>query len=365
MISLNKPSTTGLDFVSLTRQHLAGDGPYTKACEEFLEGVLNAPAVLLTSSCTAALEMAALLLDIKPGDEVILPSFTFPSTANAFVLRGAAPVWCDIRPDTLNMDERLLPLLITERTKAIVPVHYAGVGCNLDSIPFYDIPIVEDNAHGLFGRYKGEWLGTIGAFACLSFHATKNYTCGEGGALIVNDPRYIERAIVIREKGTNRRQFIRGDVENYHWVDIGSSYLMSDMLAIMLYEQLRTWEKVQRSRWELHNYYEAGLAAWATQNNVVLPFIPPNCRSAYHLFYLILPTVKNRQKLEAHLAKNGIGSAAHFQPLHSSPMGSRWPADCPITEDIAGRLLRLPFYTDLCRGEQDKVIEVVNGFKCT
>jgi dTDP-4-amino-4,6-dideoxygalactose transaminase len=347
MIPLNAPHPTGA----------------IADCEHLLESILSAPKVLLTPSCTAALELAALLLDIRPGDEVILPSFTFPSTANAFVLRGATPVFCDIRRDTLNMDETLLPALITERTKAIVPVHYAGVSCEADKM-LYRSPMIEDNAHGLFGRYKGHWLGKLGSFACLSFHSTKNYTCGEGGALIINDDTYMEHAQTIQEKGTNRQQFIRGDVDRYQWVDIGSSYVIAEHLAGLLFEQLRDWQSVQYKRWNLHNTYFDSLATWAHDNGVRLPFIPAHCRSAYHLFYLILPSVKNRERLQAHLAKAGIQSAPHFQPLHSSPMGKQWPADCPVTEDIAGRLLRLPFYTDLSRHNQSEVIEAVREFKC-
>lgn len=365
MIPLHKPSLRGLDLTPLARDYLAGDGPGTKACEYFLENELQAAKVLLTPSCTAGLELAALLLDIKPGDEVIIPSFTFPSTANAFVLRGATPVFCDIRPDTLNMDEKLLPGLITERTKAIVPVHYAGVGCEMKNIMALSLKhgmrIIEDNAHGLFGRYGGDYLGVLSEFGCLSFHSTKNYTCGEGGALIINDPDYVDRAMIIREKGTNRQQFIRGNVDKYQWVDIGSSYLMSDILATMLYEQLVSWEDTQFKRFELHNLYIAGLASWATAQSVQLPTIPAHCRSAFHLFYIILPTIDNRVRLESYLAKHGIQSATHFQPLHSSVMGKRWPAECPVTEDIAGRLLRLPFYPGLA---VDEIIEVVRRFNC-
>lgn len=349
-------------MIPLTRSNYqAGDSQASRKCEAFLENVLGAAKVLLTPSCTAALELSALLLDIGPGDEVILPSFTFPSTANAFVLRGAVPVWCDIRPDTLNMDENLVPGLITRETRAIVPVHYAGVGCAM--LVTHNVAIVEDNAHGLFGKINGQWLGTIGNLGCLSFHATKNYSCGEGGALIINDPALIERAQVIREKGTNRQSFLAGKVDKYQWIDIGSSYLMADILAKVLYLQLTEWQEIQDKRIILHNNYYSQLSSWAARNGVRLPFIPAGCKSAYHLFYLIMPDVHTRQRLQNYLADYGMQSASHYQPLHSSPMGRRWSAKCPVTEDIAGRLLRLPFYNDLTLGDQDKIIETITRFE--
>jgi dTDP-4-amino-4,6-dideoxygalactose transaminase len=298
--------------------------------------------------------MAAILLDIRPGDEVIVPSFTFVSTVNAFVLRGAKPVFIDIRPDTLNMDENQLEGLITEKTKAIIPVHYAGVGCEMEIIMNiankYDIPVIEDNAHGLFGKYKDRYLGTFGTFATQSFHETKNYSCGEGGALLINDENYIERAEIIREKGTNRTKFFRGEIDKYTWVDIGSSFLPSDILAAFLFAQLEKRELIQAKRkkiWE--NYYEH-LDAWANKNDICLPTIPENCEHPYHMFYLLMPTHEKRTIFIQHLKKNGIMAVFHYLPLHLSQMGKKFGGkvgDCPVAENISDRLVRLPFYNDL------------------
>jgi dTDP-4-amino-4,6-dideoxygalactose transaminase len=308
--------------------------------------------------------MAALLLDIRLGDEVIVPSFTFVSTVNAFVLRGAQPIFIDIRPDTLNLDETQLERLITPRTKAIVPVHYGGVGCELDAImkiaERHDIAVVEDNAHGLFGKYKGKYLGTFGCLATQSFHETKNFTCGEGGALLINDLQYIERAEIIREKGTNRSRFFRGEVDKYTWVDIGSSYLPSDILAAFLYAQLEAREQIQVKRRRIWEYYYEHLQDWAWEHGVRLPIVPADCEQSYHLFYLLMPDLKARTRLISHLKERGILSVFHYLPLHLSPIGERFggkPGDCPVTEDISDRLVRLPFYNDLTREDQDKVIE--------
>jgi dTDP-4-amino-4,6-dideoxygalactose transaminase len=375
-IPFNRPTLVGkeLYYISQTilNGHSAGDGAYTKKCHAFLEQLLGARKVLLTTSCTHALEMSALLLDIQPGDEVIVPSFTFVSTINAFVLRGAQPVFIDIRPDTLNLDETQLERLITPRTRAILPVHYAGVGCEMDAIcriaAEHEIPIVEDNAHGLFGKYKGRYLGTFGAFATQSFHETKNVTCGEGGALIINDPRYIERAEILREKGTNRSRFFRGQVDKYTWVDIGSSYLPSDMLAAFLFAQLEAWQEIQTKRRAIWDYYNTHLDAWAEANRVRLPLIPDHCEQAYHMFYLLLPSLEYRQALIAHLKSLGILSVFHYLPLHLSDMGKRFggkPGDCPVTEDVSDRLLRLPFYNDLDEADQARVVEAIQAFQPT
>jgi dTDP-4-amino-4,6-dideoxygalactose transaminase len=372
-IPFNRPTIAGkeLYYISQTisQGHSAGDGAFTKRCHQILEAVLGAPKVLLTTSCTHALEMAALLLAIQPGDEVIIPAFTFVSTVNAFVLRGAVPRFIDIRPDTLNLDETRLEPLITARTRAIVPVHYAGVGCEMDIIctiaARHAIPIVEDNAHGLFGQYMGRNLGAIGALATQSFHETKNVTCGEGGALVINDPRYIERAEIIREKGTNRSRFFRGQVDKYTWVDIGSSYLPSDILAAFLYAQLEARDEIQARRRQIWEYYEQQLSDWASENNVRLPVIPPHCQQAYHMFYLLLPSLKARQALIRHLRDHGILSVFHYQPLHLSDMGRRFggqPRDCPVTEEVSDRLLRLPFYNDLSMADQAYVVEVIKNF---
>jgi dTDP-4-amino-4,6-dideoxygalactose transaminase len=367
-IPFNRPCLVGneLEYIADVIQtgHASGDGAYTKKCQLLLEQALGVPRVLLTTSCTHALEMAALLLDIRLGDEVIVPSFTFVSTVNAFVLRGAQPIFIDIRPDTLNLDETQLERLITPRTKAIVPVHYGGVGCELDAImkiaERHDIAVVEDNAHGLFGKYKGKYLGTFGCLATQSFHETKNFTCGEGGALLINDLQYIERAEIIREKGTNRSRFFRGEVDKYTWVDIGSSYLPSDILAAFLYAQLEAREQIQVKRRRIWEYYYEHLQDWAWEHGVRLPIVPADCEQSYHLFYLLMPDLKARTRLISHLKERGILSVFHYLPLHLSLIGERFggkPGDCPVTEDISDRLVRLPFYNDLTREDQDKVIE--------
>lgn len=354
---------------AITAGHISGDGTFTKKTHALLEGALGVPKALLTTSCTHALEMMAILLDIQPGDEVIIPDFTFVSTVNAFVLRGARPVFLDVRPDTLNLDESLLEAAITSRTRAIVVVHYAGVGCEMDSIlkiaNRHGIPVVEDNAHGLFGKYKGKFLGTFGAMASQSFHETKNFTCGEGGALLINDPRFIERAEIIREKGTNRSRFFRGQVDKYTWVDIGSSYLPSEILAAFLYGQLEQREKIQSHRRCVWETYHSGLEGWAASHDVRLPVIPEHCEQAYHMYYMLLPSLDARQKLIQHLKENGILSVFHYLPLHLSDMGQKFggkPGDCPVTEEISDQLVRLPFYNDLTLEEQQKVIDAILGF---
>jgi len=355
---------------ALQRGHISGDGHYTRLCSQLLEQVLGVRKVLLTTSGTHALEMAALLLDIQPSDEVIVPAFTFVSTVNAFVLRGARPIFCDIRRDTLNLDETRLENLINRRTRAIVPVHYAGVGCEMDPVMEiagrHGVPVVEDNAHGLFGKYRGRLLGTFGAMAAQSFHETKNLTCGEGGALVINDARYVERAEIIREKGTNRSRFFRGQVDKYGWVDIGSSYLPSDLLAAFLYAQLEQRETIQTRRREIWNRYAAALRPWAETHAVGLPFVPAYCEQAYHMFYLLLPSLDARQALIAHLKARSILAVFHYLPLHLSEMGRRWggkKGDCPVTEDISDRLLRLPFYNSLTPDDQERVIAAVLEFK--
>ncbi len=372
-IPFNKACFEGNEQVYMAQAvangHISGDGPYTKRAHTLLEEALAVRKALLTTSCTHALEMAALLLDIQPGDEVIVPSFTFVSTINAFVLRGAWPVFVDIRPDTLNLDERQLERLITPRTRAILPVHYAGVGCEMDAIIAianrHGIAVVEDNAHGLFGRYKGKYLGTFGSMATQSFHETKNFTCGEGGALLINDPRYVERAEIIREKGTNRSRFFRGQVDKYTWVDVGSSYLASDLLAAFLYAQLEARDKIQAKRQRVWERYNTHLMEWATEHNVRLPIIPPHCEQSYHMFYLLMPSLEARSALIALLKAHGILSVFHYLPLNTSDMGQRFdgkPGDCPVTEQVSDRLLRLPFYNDLTEQEQEHVIEVMRAF---
>lgn len=373
-IPFNRPCLAGNEYKyiaeAIANGHASGDGPFTRRCHDILELELGVPKVLLTTSCTHALEMAAILLDCAPGDEVIVPSFTFVSTANAFVLRGAQIVFSDIRRDTLNLDETQLEALITPRTKAIVPVHYAGVPCEMDAIcsiaKRHKLAIVEDNAHALFSRYKGKLTGTFGCLATQSFHETKNVTCGEGGALVVNDRDLLERALVIREKGTNRSQFFRGQVDKYTWVDIGSSYLPSDLLAAFLLAQLEGRHEIQQKRQRIWETYQEELQTWAEERNVRLPVLPPDCEQAFHMFYLIVPSFEYRQGLIAHLKQQGILSVFHYLPLNQSEMGRRWAAretPCPVTEDLSVRLLRLPFYTDLNESEQGRVIKAVTSFR--
>jgi dTDP-4-amino-4,6-dideoxygalactose transaminase len=372
-IPFNQPYLSGreLEFIrqAIANWQLSGDGPFTKKCHALLESELSIPKALLTTSCTHALEMAALLLDIKPGDEVIVPSFTFVSTVNAFVLRGARPVFIDIRPDTLNLNEAHLERLITSRTRAIVVVHYAGIGCEMNTIldvaKRHGIPVVEDNAHALFGKYQGKHLGAFGSLATLSFHETKNFICGEGGALLINDPQYVERAEIIREKGTDRSRFFRGQVDKYTWVDLGSSYLPSDILAAFLYAQLEARMTIQSKRKAVWEYYDEHLRNWASNSGTQLPFVPEPCEQSYHMYYLVLPSLELRQALIAHLRARGIIAVFHYQPLHLSSMGQSFGGargDCPISEAISDRLLRLPFYNDLSEAEQSRVVGAVEDF---
>jgi dTDP-4-amino-4,6-dideoxygalactose transaminase len=349
--------------------HTAGDGAFSARCHAFLEKAMGVPRVLLTTSCTHALEMAALLLGIQPGDEVIVPSFTFVSTVNAFVLRGARPVFADIRVDTLNLDERQLEGLVTSRTRAIVPVHYAGVGCEMECILAIagrsGAEVVEDNAHGLLARHNGRYLGTFGCLATQSFHETKNVICGEGGALVINDRKYVERAEVIREKGTNRSRFYRGQVDKYTWVDVGSSYLPSDLLAGFLYAQLEQIETIQSRRRHIWHGYAEGLKEWAAGHGVGLPYVPAGSEQSYHMFYCVMPSLASRQALIEHLKRQGILSVFHYLPLHLSQMGLAFggrEGQCPITERISDRLLRLPFYNELSLEEQGQVIDAVLAF---
>jgi dTDP-4-amino-4,6-dideoxygalactose transaminase len=373
-IPFNRPALVGEELrymrEAIAAGRISGDGGFTRRCQALLERELGAPRVLLTTSCTHALEMCALLLDLAPGDEVIVPSFTFVSTVNAFALRGARPVFADVRPDTLNLDESLLPELIGPRTRAIVPVHYAGVGCDMEAILAlagrHGIAVVEDNAHGLFGRRGGRRLGTLGCLATLSFHETKNVTCGEGGALIVNDPRYLERAEIVWQKGTNRSQFFRGTVDKYSWVDLGSSYLPSDLLAAFLLAQLEARERIQAARRRLWERYDRELAGWAAASGSRLPVVPSGCEQPYHLFYLLLPSLAARQALIAHLRSRGILAVFHYVPLHLSAYGRQAAAshrDCPVAADAADRLVRLPLFYDLSPADQSRVIAAVQSFQ--
>jgi dTDP-4-amino-4,6-dideoxygalactose transaminase len=372
-IPFNRPSFVGNEgrYIedALRAGHLSGDGAFTTKCQAILESVLGVPKALLTTSCTHALELAALLLDLQPGDEVILPSFTFVSTANAFVMRGARPVFADCDPCTFNVDPDHVARLVTDRTRAIVPVHYAGVSCRMDRIEALaatrGLPIVEDNAHGLFGSFRGKPLGTFGSMAALSFHETKNITCGEGGAILINDAALVERAEILREKGTDRARFFRGEVDKYTWVDLGSSWLPSDILAAVLLAQLEGWADIQARRRTLWDRYRAELRDWADARGVRLPVVPEDCEQAYHMFHILLPTAPARDRFLTHMKGLGILAVHHYVPLHSSPMGRSLnpdAEDCPVTTDISARLARLPFFTAMTEAEQAAVIDGVRSF---
>lgn len=372
-IPFNRSSLQGREleyiFQTISAGQIAGDQTFSKKCHALLEDVLGVQKALVTTSCTHALEMAAILLDIQPGDEVIVPSFTFVSTPNAFVMRGARPVFCDVRQDTLNLDESKLEALITPRTKVVVPVHYAGGACEMDEIlriaAKHGVSVVEDNAHGLFGKYKGRWLGTFGCMATQSFHETKNITCGEGGALLINDERFMERAEIIREKGTNRARFFRGQVDKYSWVDIGSSYVMSDVLAAFLYGQLEVWRQIQGKRRLIWRRYHEQLSEWCAHSDIRQPVVPDHCEQAYHMYYLLLPSLGTRTALIEHLKACGILAVFHYLPLHLSEYALRWggkPGDCPVTETVSDRLVRLPFFNTLDEDKQARVIKALLDF---
>jgi dTDP-4-amino-4,6-dideoxygalactose transaminase len=372
-IWFNRPAVTGneLRYIqqAITSGHLSGDGDFSKRCHARLAEISGAQKALLTTSCTHALEMAMLLVDLKPGDEVICPAFTFVSTANAVALRGARPVFVDVRADTLNLDERLIDAAITPRTRAVIVVHYAGVACEMDEITSvasrHGLRVIEDNAHGLFGKYKGRPLGSLGALSALSFHETKNLTCGEGGALLLNEPGLLDRAEIIREKGTNRSRFFRGEVDRYTWVDIGSSYLPSELLGAYLWAQLESAEAIQRRRHELWDAYARELEAWACAAGVRLPIVPAHCAHPAHIFYLLMPTLERRTALIQHLRHRQILAPFHYLPLHLSEVGRRYggaEGQCPVTEDVADRLVRLPLFYQLSGAEQARVIEAILEF---
>ena len=372
-IWFNRPAVTGneLGYIkeAIESGHLSGDGEFSKRCHARLAEITGARKALLTTSCTHALEMAMLLLDLEPGDEVICPAFTFVSTANAVALRGARPVFVDVRADTLNLDERLLQAAITPRTRAVIVVHYAGVACEMDEImtvaSSHDLTVIEDNAHGLFGRYKGRPLGSLGAFSALSFHETKNLTCGEGGALLLNDAAFVDRAEIIREKGTNRSRFFRGEVDRYTWVDIGSSYLPSDLLGAYLWAQIESAEAIQRRRHEIWSRYARELESWACGGAVRLPIVPDHCEHPAHIFYLLMPTLDRRTALIQHLRARQILAPFHYLPLHLSDVGRGYGGtvgQCPVTEDVANRLVRLPLFFQLSDEEQTRVIDAITEF---
>jgi dTDP-4-amino-4,6-dideoxygalactose transaminase len=374
-IPFNRPHTARNEFdylaESVRQGSTCGDGPFTRRATALLKELTRASEAMLTTSCTHALEMSALLLDLRPGDEVIMPSFTFVSTANAYALRGAVPVFVDCRWDTLNVDEQLIERAITERTRAVVVVHYAGVACEMETIrkvcERHGLALIEDNAHGLGGSYHGKPLGSFGEMAAQSFHATKNVQCGEGGALLLNDPGLVARAEIVREKGTDRSRFYRGQVDKYRWVDIGSSYLPSDVLAALLTAQLESFDVIQRKRHAVWARYREDLADWAVANSVAQPFVPDGCEHPAHLYYLLFPDLGKRQSFIAHLAERDVCAAFHYQPLHSAPAGLMYgrvaPGGCPVTEQVADRLVRLPLFADLDEDDVTRVIDAVRAYE--
>ncbi len=372
-IPFNKPFVAGKELYyiaqAVTYGNLGGDGHFTRQCSQLLEERFGIQRVLLTPSCTSALEMAAVLCDLAPGDEVILPSFTFVSAANAVVRLGAQPVFVDIRSDTLNIDDSLIEAAITPRTKAIWPVHYAGVACEMDRImgiaDKHGLRVVEDAAQGVNAFYDGRALGSIGHLGCYSFHETKNYICGEGGALCVNDPDLVGRAEIIRDKGTDRQQFFRGEVDKYTWVDVGSSYVPSEICSAFLYGQLEMLDPIAVRRQEIYQAYRHRFKRLEAEGLLQLPFRPEDCTSNYHMFYLLVPDVATRDGLLDHLRSRGIHAVFHYVPLHSSPMGVKsgyHEGDLPVTESVSGRLLRLPFYYEITEEEQQAVVEAVGEF---
>lgn len=358
MIPFNKPYMTGKELEYIAEAHannkLAGDGPFTHKCHEWLEKRTNCRKALLTHSCTAALEMAAILANLRPGDEVIMPSYTFVSTANAFILRGAVPVFVDIRPDTLNIDETLIEEAITDKTKVIVAVHYAGVGCNMDVIMqiarHYNLLVIEDAAQGIMSSYKKQPLGSIGHLGTLSFHETKNVISGEGGALLINDERFVNRAEIIREKGTNRSQFFRGHTDKYTWVDIGSSFLPGELVAAFLYAQMEAADEITEKRLNIWKFYHQALSSLETQGKIHRPFIPQQCEHNAHMYYVILSSLDDRKKVIKQLAKFGINAVFHYVPLHNSPYGKqhcKTSGKLPVTCLVSDNLLRLPLWVGL------------------
>lgn len=372
-IPFNKPFVAGKELYYIAQAvalgNIAADGFFTKSCSKLFEERFGIHRVLMTPSCTASLEMAAILCDLKPGDEVIVPSFTFVSTVNAFVNRGASPVFVDIRPDTMNIDDELIEAAITPRTKAIFPVHYAGVACRMSHIMAiarrHDLFVVEDAAQGVNSFYEDQVLGSIGHLGTYSFHETKNYICGEGGALCINDPRFVERAEIIRDKGTNRKQYFRGMVDKYTWVDIGSSYVPSEISCAFLYAQLELLDAIAARRKASYDYYRRAMKPLEAEGLMQLPCIPDGCRSNYHMFYIVLPDRETRDGLLDHLRRENITAVFHYIPLHSAPMGRQFgysENDLPVTNDISGRLLRLPLYYDITEEDQSRVVSGIRDY---
>ena len=369
-IPFNKPNMTGKELFQISEAHfngaLAGDGSFTGLCHSWLEQTSGSPKALLTHSCTAALEMAAILADIQPGDEVIMPSYTFVSTANAFVLRGGVPVFVDIRSDTLNIDESMIEAAITSKTKAIVPVHYAGVSCEMNTIMDiarrHDLLVIEDAAQGVMSSYEGRPLGSIGDLGCYSFHETKNVISGEGGALLVNNPNLIERAEVIREKGTDRSKFFRGQVDKYTWIDIGSSYLPGEIIAAFLWAQLQEAEAITARRLEIWDRYHTSFEAIAAECRFCRPIVPDGCTHNAHMYYLLLSGLDERAKFIASMKGQGVDCVFHYIPLHSSLAGMKYgraAGDLTITNQVSERLVRLPLWPQLTDEEQGRVIKAV------
>jgi len=374
-IPFNKPFMSGNELLYVDQAYvegfLAGDGSFTKKCNTWLEQHVGCSKALLTHSCTAALEMAAILVGIQPGDEVIMPSYTFVSTANAFVLRGGIPVFVDIRPDTLNIDESLIEAAITSRTKAIVAVHYAGVGCEMDAIMAiaqrHNLLVIEDAAQGIMSSYKGRALGSIGHLAALSFHETKNIISGEGGALLVNDERFAERAEIIREKGTNRSQFFRGQVDKYTWVDIGSSYLPGEIIAAFLWAQMEEADSITQKRLAIWQNYHEALAPLEQAGVLRRPIIPENCQHNAHMYYILLDSLEKRSMLIEKLKEQGVNAVFHYVPLHSSPAGKRYGrvhGSMAITQDFSDRLVRLPLWIGLSEAQQGRIVDMLEAACC-
>jgi dTDP-4-amino-4,6-dideoxygalactose transaminase len=370
LIRFNQPSLEGNEMAyirnAVERGHTACSGPYATAAGELLREWFGANDVLLTTSCTSALEMSAMLLDLRPGDTVVVPSFTFTSTALAFAREGARILFCDIERETLGLDPVHLESLLDDSVRAVVPVHYAGVGCDMAGIDAVlagrDVAVIEDNAHGLFASYRGRPLGSLGALGALSFHETKNFICGEGGALIINDERYADRAHVLYDKGTNRRDFALGRVDKYSWQDLGSSFGLSEVLAAFLFAQLEQREVILRKRKSVSDRYQELLAPFADELQLQLPVVPPDRDPAYHMYYVLLPDRTTRDAVLAAMKRHGVQTTFHYVPLHSAPAGVRFaarPADCPVTDEISGRLLRLPFHNNLSGDDVERVVDVL------
>lgn len=372
-IPFNRPTWIGNEFEyvlkTLENGHTSGNGPFSKKVEELISLEIGCSRTLLTTSCTHALEMTALLLQLQPGDEVIVPSFTFVSTASAFMLHGARPVFVDVQSDTLNINPDQVAAAITPRTRAICLVHYGGVGAQMELLMSlaakHGLMIIEDNAHGLFGKYNGQYLGTFGNLATQSFHETKNIACGEGGALIINDKSLVERAEILREKGTDRSKFLRGQVDKYTWVDVGSSWVQSDILAAILFGQLERKEEIYRARTAIYDRYDHELASWAAANNVRTPFVPTGCEHTAHVFHLRFERGDQRDRFIAHLADRGVNAVFHYQPLHLSAVGQQLGGklgQCPVTEHAGDCLVRLPLFSSMTTEQQTHVVEAVTSF---